>query len=79
MAPPLESAPAAPFTWADEHDVLTAAWLQHQGISVNKEIAGQAVHAVAREHSFHPIRAYLDSLKWDGVKRIDDWLTLYLF
>jgi predicted P-loop ATPase len=30
------------------------------------------------EHSLHPIRAYLDSLKWDGIKRIDDWLTLYL-
>jgi predicted P-loop ATPase len=78
LAPPLEGAPATPFRWADEHDVLTAEWLQHQGISVNKEIAGQAVQAVAREHSFHPIRAYLDSLKWDGVKRIDDWLTLFL-
>lgn len=45
--PPLGKTPAVPFTWADEHDVLAAAWLQHQGISVNKEIAGQAVHAVA--------------------------------
>ena len=78
VPPPFESAPEVPFTWADEHDVLAAAWLQHQGISVNKEIAGQAVHAVAREHSFHPIRAYLDSLNWDGIKRIDDWLTLYM-
>lgn len=77
-APPLGSAPTVPFMWADEHDVLTAAWLQHQGISVNKEIAGQAVHAVAREHSFHPIREYLNSLKWDGSKRIDEWLTIYL-
>jgi predicted P-loop ATPase len=77
-APPFESSPPVPFAWADEHDVLTAAWLQHQEISVNKEVAGQAVHVIARERSFHPIRAYLDSLKWDGVKRIDDWLTLYL-
>jgi predicted P-loop ATPase len=76
--PPWGKAFAIPFTWADEHDVLAAAWLQHQGISVNKEIAGQAVHAVAREHSFHPIRDYLNSLKWDGIKRIDAWLTLYL-
>jgi predicted P-loop ATPase len=76
--PPLGKNPAVPFTWADEHDVLAAAWLQHQSISVNKEIAGQAVHAVAREHSFHPIRDYLNSLKWDGRKRIDAWLTLYL-
>jgi predicted P-loop ATPase len=76
--PPFEHARRVPFDWADEHDVETAAWLQHQGISVNKEIAGQAVQTVAREHSFHPIRYYLDSLKWDGIKRIDDWLTLHL-
>jgi predicted P-loop ATPase len=36
------------------------------------------VHTIAREHSFHPIREYLDSLKWDGTKRINNWLTLYL-
>jgi predicted P-loop ATPase len=76
--PPFESAPTVPFRWADEHDVLTAAWLQHQGISVHKEIAGQAVQTVSHEHAFYPIRNYLDSLKWDGTKRIDDWLTLYL-
>jgi predicted P-loop ATPase len=77
-APPFQSCVTVPFSWADEHDVLTAAWLQHQDIGVSKEIAGQAVQTVAREHLFHPIRDYLDSLKWDGTKRIDDWLTLYL-
>ena len=74
--PPFEHTPAVPFDWADEHDVLTAAWLQ--GISVNKEIAGQAVQVVAKEHSFHPIRDYLNALEWDGVSRIDSWLTVYL-
>ena len=77
-APPFEMTPAVPFTWADEHDVLAAAWLQHQGIPVNKDIAAQAVQVVAREHSFHPVRAYLNSLKWDGTGRIDDWLTVCL-
>jgi predicted P-loop ATPase len=78
LTPPFVGALAVPFTWDDEHDVLTAAWLQHHNILVNKEIAGQAVHAVARQHSFHPIRDYLNSLKWDNVKRIDNWLTRYL-
>lgn len=78
LAPPFENVPAVPFAWADEHDILTAAWLQHQGIGVGKEVAGQAVQAVAREHPFHPIRDYVDALVWDGVSRIDDWLTLYL-
>jgi predicted P-loop ATPase len=76
--PPFERTPDIPFDWADEHDVLTAAWLQHQGISVNKEIAGQAIQVVARERSFHPIRAYLNGLVWDKIPRIDKWLTQYL-
>ena len=28
----------------------------------------------ARLHRFHPVRRYLDGLKWDGEKRIDRWL-----
>jgi predicted P-loop ATPase len=36
------------------------------------------VQTVAREHPFHPIREYLNSLEWDKISRIGDWLTLYL-
>jgi hypothetical protein len=28
-------------------------------------------------NGFHPVRDYLDSLRWDGEKRIDRWLTTY--
>ena len=28
--------------------------------------------------SFHPVREYLNGLVWDGVARIDEWLTYYL-
>ncbi len=34
------------------------------------------VGAIARRSAFHPIRDYLDSLEWDGVARLDTWLTL---
>jgi predicted P-loop ATPase len=78
LAPPFAHAPRTPFNWGDEQDILTAAWLQGRGISVTKEIAAQAVQTVAREHPFHPIRDYLNSLKWDNVPRIANWLTLYL-
>lgn len=64
--------------WTDQEDRLTTNWLQHEGILVSVEVAGQAVQAVARDRRFHPVRAYLDELRWDGTKRIDTWLSLYL-
>lgn len=76
--PPWEERRVLPFTWTAQDDIRFASWLQHQGINANSNIAGQAVETVAREHPFHPIRDYFNSLEWDGTKRIDDWLTLYL-
>ena len=76
-APPWNSR-AVPFGWRDDDDVRAAAWMQRQGIMVGQEITGQAIQTIARENSFHPIRDYLNSLKWDGIARIDDWLTLYI-
>lgn len=35
------------------------------------------MRAVALERSFHPVKDYLSSLKWDGVDRIDEWLIKY--
>ncbi len=64
--------------WTDQEDRLTANWLQHEGIMVSVEVAGQAVQAVARERAFHPVRDYLDGLAWDTTPRINTWLTEYL-
>ena len=64
--------------WTDQEDRLCADWLQHAGILVSVEVAGQAVQAVARDRSYHPVRDYLTALKWDGTKRLEGWLNLYL-
>ena len=63
--------------WTDQDDRLWTEWLQKRGIDVGIAIAAEAIQANAREHSFHPIRDYLNSLKWDGVKRLDTWLCVY--
>ncbi|WP_176168063.1 virulence-associated E family protein [Novosphingobium mathurense] len=34
-----------------------------------------AVMAHAKRNPYHPVREYLTGLKWDGVDRIDRWLT----
>lgn len=61
--------------WTDVHDSLTAAWLQHHGVAVGKQVAAQAIEAVARQNAFHPVRDYLESVTWDGTARIEHWLT----
>ena len=64
--------------WTDNEDRLTADWLQHHGVHVGVEVAGQAVQTVARDRQFHPVRTYLDSLHWDGQARLARWLATWL-
>lgn len=45
--------------------------------SWGKDDVLEAVLTVVREHHFHPVRDYLDGLKWDGVPRIDGLFTRY--
>jgi len=35
------------------------------------------VKDLARRHSVHPVRDYLDQLRWDGEPRINNWLSTY--
>jgi len=37
----------------------------------------EAVYVIATRKSYHPVREYLNSLRWDGVKRLDKWLIDY--
>jgi predicted P-loop ATPase len=64
--------------WTDHEDRLTAEWLQRNGILVDVHTAGQAAQTVAKDRSLHPIRSYLESLRWDGIERLDCWLSAYL-
>jgi hypothetical protein len=61
--------------WTDHDDLLATDWLQTAGIGVQSKITAQAVEVAARDASFHPVREYLGSLKWDNVPRLDTWLS----
>ena len=79
-APPWEVNPSfcSPRPVTPHDDLLITEWLQSQGITVEVGIAAQALEAVARDRSFHPVREYLDSLVWDSVPRLKTWLHDYL-
>jgi predicted P-loop ATPase len=64
--------------WSDIDDLRAAKWMQHVGIFVSPAIVRQAAELTASANTFHPVRAYLDSLEWDGTKRLDTWTLRYL-
>jgi predicted P-loop ATPase len=78
--PPWEQAQAgwATRAWTSHDDLLAANWLQHEDIAVTVRVAQQAVEAVARDASFHPVIDYLESLRYDNRPRLNDWLTTCL-
>ncbi|MCX5478029.1 toprim domain-containing protein [Kaistia geumhonensis] len=67
-----------PRPWEDADDVRTAEWLQLRGVNVAPLVVGRAVGAVAREHRIHPVRDWLEHLRWDGTPRIETWTSTYL-
>jgi predicted P-loop ATPase len=40
-----------------------------------KELFWDVVEDIAHQNPYHPVRDYLDGLKWDGEARIDNWLV----
>jgi hypothetical protein len=58
---------------AIRHEVLT-----RFSFDAGKEHVRDAAHTLCIENTVHPLRDYLDGLKWDGTPRIARWLTDYL-
>jgi predicted P-loop ATPase len=64
--------------WTDYDDSRACEWFQEHEIAAPSGVVGRGIQTAAREHSFHPVRDYLNSLNWDGTPRLDTWLTTYL-
>jgi len=73
-----EASATFPRPWEDADDIRTAEWLQLRGLNVAPTVVSRAVGAVARELRLHPVRDWLDTLRWDGTPRIETWTSTYL-
>jgi|SRR5215469_1982690 len=63
--------------WQDDDAVRLTHWLSRSTyeITVATSMAQEIVNVVAKKNAFHPVKEWLEALRWDGTRRLDDWLT----
>lgn len=77
-APPWRNAKAGD-RWTDNDDMQLMVWLQHVGIGMrSRSSVSECVAVAAHERKVHPVREYLGRLEWDGVTRVNEWLSRYM-
>jgi len=69
--------------WKDravtEPDITaTASWMEYCGMSPKVSDIGRVIVRVADHNKYNPVVDAIAKLKWDGVKRLDKWLSYYL-
>jgi len=63
---------------SDEDIVLLKYFLaKTMQVEFSQQSVLEAIIVVAHKRHYHPIRNYLNALKWDGVPRIDTWMIKY--
>jgi predicted P-loop ATPase len=45
---------------------------------LGKDTTHDAISKYAHDHPYHPVRNYLNELRWDGKDRLGSWLSIYL-
>jgi predicted P-loop ATPase len=61
-------------------DIIAAChWLSEKfKVEIPEQDMWSTMQHVAMMNRFHPVRAYIKSLSWDGEDRLDNWLFKYL-
>ena len=71
--------PTIPRPLRDKDVIAVQEIMQNVGLRrMGKSTVQDALDLIASEHSFHPIREYLNGLVWDKTTRIAGWLGKYL-
>ena len=64
---------------SDYQEADLSVWLdRNYRCSVGPSKVHDIIETVARGYAYHPVRDYLEALTWDGVDRVDAWLTAYM-
>ena len=71
---------ATPYPLRDCDVSAVQEWVQRNTgpRNIGTQIVYQALELRSWELSYHPVKDYLSSLKWDGKPRVQTWLTYYM-
>lgn len=65
-----------PGDWTDEDTARAQYWLSDSyHLELGESHVLNAVKTAAHKNRVHPVREWLDSLRWDGRKRVPTWLV----
>lgn len=59
----------------DSDTTACCGWLEYAGLSVKFNDVGRIIVRVAEHNKFNPVKDALEHLEWDGVSRINGYLT----
>lgn len=76
--PPWDSGEFRPRAVENRDCFNATRWLERIGIRTNKEVVEDSFEAIGETRRVNPPRDYLEALQWDGIPRLDRWLTYYL-
>lgn len=62
---------------SDEFAVDMMILCESLGLNKNFDIVNKMIIKVAKDRPRNPAREYFEHLKWDGVERLDKWLSYY--
>lgn len=76
--PETERIPTDGLPWTDEDTTLCRYYLSKtKKFDISPMVVNEAISVIAKRHPNHPVRNFLNGLKWDGEMRLDKWLVDY--
>jgi predicted P-loop ATPase len=74
---PISTAGPRPLTDKDVADIQD--YIQHAGVKrIGRDDVRHATESYAQDRAYHPVREYLEALRWDGQGRVGVWLVTKL-
>lgn len=79
VVPPWNAARHGPRKLDDQDAVDVTLWIEAaKNLRCDENLAGRMLWRAAKDHPVDRLREYLLAPRWDGIQRLDTWLSVYL-